>query len=147
MQYRKAIQEKSQAVINVAREEKRLLIMLLGRPYHVDALINHKLPEMISALGIDVLTEDSLPPAERVGLHGVDVLTQWTFPNRIYDAAIWAGSQPNVEVIHINSFGCGPDAVTIDEVKALLASFGKSPTVIKVDEITSLVQCVYVSAV
>ncbi|NIZ18789.1 CoA activase [Spirochaetales bacterium BR151] len=137
VQYRKAIQEKSQAVINVAREEKRLLIMLLGRPYHVDALINHKLPEMISALGIDVLTEDSLPPAERVGLHGVDVLTQWTFPNRIYDAAIWAGSQPNVEVIHINSFGCGPDAVTIDEVKALLASFGKSPTVIKVDEITS----------
>ncbi|NIZ46753.1 acyl-CoA dehydratase activase [Entomospira nematocerorum] len=135
--YRSQIYAKSQEVINLARTENRLLIMLLGRPYHVDALINHKLPEMIAALGIDILTEDSLPPSERIGLKGTDVLTQWSFPNRIYDATVWAGSQTNVEIIHINSFGCGPDAITIDEVKALLQTYGKSPTVIKVDEITS----------
>ncbi len=136
-EFRLALHDQARAVIKAAKDEKRPVMMVLGRPYHVDALINHKLPEMISALGVDLLTEDCLPDEERSNLQEAEVLTQWAFPNRIYDAAIWSGSQDNVEVVHINSFGCGPDAVTIDEVKAILNSFGKNPTVIRVDEITS----------
>lgn len=131
------LRQKAQVIMDKAREEKRQLIMLIGRPYHVDALVNHKISEMISALGVDLITEDSLPREELATLQEVEVLTQWAFPNRIYDAAIWAGEQPLVEVVQLNSFGCGPDAIAVDEVKPLLNQYGKNPTVIRIDEITS----------
>ncbi|MDA3832782.1 MAG: 2-hydroxyacyl-CoA dehydratase, partial [Spirochaetales bacterium] len=67
----------------------------------------------------------------------VHVLTQWSFPNRLYHAAHWAARHDHVEVIQLNSFGCGPDAITVDEVKSILNQFGKNPTLIKIDEMTS----------
>jgi predicted CoA-substrate-specific enzyme activase len=135
--YKTALRAKAAEVIEKSRREGTLMMMLIGRPYHVDALINHKLPEMVSALGVDLITEDSLPLNERPGLDEVEVLTQWGYPNRIYDATVWAAGQPNVEVLQMNSFGCGPDAVVVDEVKALLNAYGKNPTLIRIDEITS----------
>lgn len=135
--YHLAVQEKAAELIAKAKKNHNLIIMLLGRPYHVDSLVNHKLPEMITSMGIDILTEDSLPLNEKQGLSHVEVLTQWGYPNRIYDATLWAATHHNVEVVQINSFGCGPDAVVVDEVKAILNTYGKNPTLIRVDEITS----------
>jgi len=147
MAFKEALEEQNQfkldlkaragQILEEARKEHRTLIMLIGRPYHSDALVNHKISEMISSLGMDLITEDSLPREELASLKEVEVLTQWAFPNRIYDAAIWAGEQPEVEVVQMNSFGCGPDAIAVDEVKPLLNQYGKNPTVIRIDEITS----------
>jgi predicted CoA-substrate-specific enzyme activase len=135
--YREDVRMAGSRIIADAKRENRRVMMVLGRPYHVDALISHKMGEMITSLGLDVVTEDSLPLEERSALDDVKVLTQWTFPNRLYDAALWAAEQDNVEVIQLNSFGCGPDALTVDEVKPLLNRYGKNPTLVKIDEITS----------
>jgi predicted nucleotide-binding protein (sugar kinase/HSP70/actin superfamily) len=106
-------------------------MLVIGRPYHVDALISHKIGEMIAALGLDLITEDAVPLDLSPPLNGIGVLTQWTFPNRLYEAALWAAEQDNIEVIQLNSFGCGPDALTVDEVKPLLNKYGKNPTLVK----------------
>lgn len=134
--YYRSLREEGQGILEQAKREDRLVMLVLGRPYHGDALISHKLGEMICALGLDLITEDALPEDES-SLDEVRVLTQWTFPNRLYSGALWAAEQKNVEVIQLNSFGCGPDALTVDEVKSLLNQFGKTPTLVKIDEITS----------
>lgn len=131
------LKESALEIIENAEKENRTVILLAGRPYHVDSLINHKIPEMISSLGIDIITEDSIPDDEITSLDDVQVLTQWSFPNRIYEAAAWAGERANIEFIQLNSFGCGPDAIVVDEVKGILNSFGKNPTVVRIDEMTS----------
>lgn len=120
-----------------ALREGRKVMLLLGRPYHIDPFVNMKIPEIVSSLGFDVITEDSVPLSPHQKLREVYVLTQWSFPNRLYHAAHWAGHQKHVEVIQLNSFGCGPDAITVDEVKSILNQYGKNPTVIKIDEMTS----------
>ncbi|MDC7220086.1 MAG: acyl-CoA dehydratase activase [Spirochaetales bacterium] len=135
--YREQVRETGARIVEAARKEKRTVMMVLGRPYHVDALISHKMGEMITSLGLDLITEDSLPLKDRTQLDDIKVLTQWTFPNRLYDGALWAAEQENVEVIQLNSFGCGPDALTVDEIKPLLNRYGKNPTLVKIDEITS----------
>ena len=135
--YRREVRETGARIMDTARKENRTVMMVLGRPYHVDALISHKMGEMITSLGLDLVTEDSIPHSELAALDDVKVLTQWTFPNRLYEAALWAAEQDNVEVIQLNSFGCGPDALTVDEIKPLLNRYGKNPTLVKIDEITS----------
>ncbi|MDG6225761.1 MAG: acyl-CoA dehydratase activase [Candidatus Thermoplasmatota archaeon] len=116
-------------------EASDLVVMLAGRPYHVDHLISHKITEMISRMGADVITEDSVPELD--GLGDVHVLTQWQYPNRIYNAVKWAALKDNVEVVQLNSFGCGPDALVCDESRAILAAAGKNHTLIRIDEVSS----------
>ncbi|WP_371803709.1 acyl-CoA dehydratase activase [Candidatus Lokiarchaeum ossiferum] len=128
---------KGREIVQDAQENDHLSILLLGRPYHVDSLVNHKIPELITALGVNVITEDAVPYDERSDISKVQVLSQWTFPNRLFDASIWVGENKNVELVYLNSFGCGPDAVAVDEVKPILNSFGKNPTVLRIDEISS----------
>ncbi|MGL1890351.1 MAG: acyl-CoA dehydratase activase [Spirochaetaceae bacterium] len=136
--YKQRVVEEGQRIVDAAQKDNRLVIMLLGRPYHVDSLVNHKAPEMISAIGVDVITEDCIPVDDRTDMNkSVHVLSQWTLPNRLYDSAIWAGERDNVEVVQLNSFGCGPDAIVVDEVKPILNVFGKNPTVLRIDEISS----------
>lgn len=138
VEYKRRVIEEGQRIVEAAEKENRLVIMLLGRPYHVDSLINHKAPEMITAIGVDVITEDCIPNDERSDMDkNVHVLSQWTLPNRLFDAAIWAGERNNIEVVELNSFGCGPDAIVIDEIKPILNVFGKNPTVLRIDEISS----------
>ncbi len=127
----------SNEIVKDAEREGRKVILLLGRPYHIDPFVNMKIPEIISALGFDVITEDSVPTSPKQKLQDIHVLTQWTYPNRLYHAATWAAHQQHVEVIQLNSFGCGPDAITVDEVKSILNQYGKNPTLIKIDEMTS----------
>ena len=136
-EYRRELRKKSLEVQQRAAEEGRILILLLGRPYHLDPLVNMKIPDIISDLGYDVITEDSLPLPPKKKLPKVQVLTQWAFPNRMFYAAHWAGRHKHVEVVQLNSFGCGPDALTVDEIRSILNQYGKNPTVIKIDEMTS----------
>ena len=121
-----------------AKEEGRPVILLMGRPYHIDPLINHKIPDILINFGLDVITEDSVPLEDGQTLDNRHVMTQWEYLNRYFHAARWAGEQDNVEVVQLNSFGCGPDPFILDEVSAILGEYGKSPTVIRIDEIESV---------
>jgi predicted CoA-substrate-specific enzyme activase len=135
--YRQNILNKSAQIIAKAAKEKSLLIVLAGRPYHADSLINHKIPEIICGLGADIISEDVVPVLED-SLKDVWVLTQWAYPNRIYNAAAWVARQPaHVQMVQLNSFGCGPDAIVVDEVREILKTGEKNHTVIKIDEIAS----------
>ncbi|MBU0764125.1 MAG: 2-hydroxyacyl-CoA dehydratase, partial [Bacteroidetes bacterium] len=134
--FKERLRERGAEVINRAISENRLLAVLAGRPYHTDRLINHKTPEILASLGVDVVPEDALPGKE--SLSGLHVLTQWAYPNRIYNAAQWTADQPaNVQFVQMNSFGCGPDAIVIDEATAILREAGKNLTLLRIDEITS----------
>lgn len=123
-------------VIRASAESNRPLILLMGRPYQIDPLINHKIPDLLTDFGVDVLTEDSIPMNGEM-LKTRHVMTQWEYMNRYYHAARWVGEHENVELVQLNSFGCGPDPFLLDEVRAILAEHGKRPTVIRIDEIES----------
>lgn len=132
---RRAQQVHGQQLVHEAQQHQRRAVLLIGRPYHIDRYINHGIPEMLADLGVDVLTTEMVPTDGP--LDGLQVLTQWAFPNRLYHAARYAARHPHVEVVQINSFGCGPDAMAIDEVAAILREVGKKLTVVRVDETAS----------
>lgn len=135
--YRRKIRDKAKEIIDTALKNRSLLIVLAGRPYHSDGLINHKIHEILTGLGADIITEDALSPLSE-DLSDVQVVTQWSYPNRIYAAAKWVAGQPHhIQLVQLNSFGCGPDAVVIDEVSQILKTGHKNHTLIKVDEISS----------
>ena len=135
--YKKVLSDKAKEVLLKARDSNRYVFVIAGRPYHADALINHKTPEILTSLGCDVISEDSVAEHD-VALSNLQICSQWSYPNRLYAAAEFVSTQPNnVQFVHLNSFGCGPDAIVIDECKDILESNGKSYTVIRVDEITA----------
>ena len=127
----------AEEILENAIDEDRHVILLLGRPYHIDPLINHKIPDILTNFGLDVITEDSIPLDEEQNLDNRHVMTQWEYLNRYFHAARWAGQQDHVEVVQLNSFGCGPDPFILEEVNTILGEYGKSPTVIRIDEIES----------
>ncbi len=131
-----SLKERANELILNAKKNNTLLIVLAGRPYHADPLINHKTPHILTDLGVDVITEDALPSS--LTINELQVISQWTYPNRILNAAEWVSLQEaNIQFVQLNSFGCGPDAILIDECKDILKAKGKAHTVIRVDEITS----------
>lgn len=135
--YKNDLKIKAEEMIETARRENRKIIVLAGRPYHLDPEINHGIPQMISNYGMAVLSEDAivhLSDLERP----LRVVDQWTYHTRLYHAAELVSTQPDMELIQLNSFGCGLDAVTIDQVQELLQKHDKSHTVIKIDEINNL---------
>lgn len=112
-------------------------IVLAGRPYHVDPEINHGIDTLITSLGLCVLTEDSisnLAEAKRP----LRVVDQWVYHARLYAAAEFVGHKDNLELVQLNSFGCGVDAVTTDQVEEILSSYEKMYTLIKIDEVNNL---------
>ena len=115
----------------------RPIILLMGRPYHIDPLINHNIPDLLTDFGVDVITEDCIPMSGEA-LNNRHVMTQWEYMNRYFHAAHWVGQHENVELVQLNSFGCGPDPFLLDEIRAILAEYGKRPTVIRIDEIESV---------
>ena len=134
--FKKRLADRAREIVAKANAEGRTVIVLAGRPYHTDSLINSKAPDMLAEMGANVLPEDAV--SDWMQLPDLQVLPQWTYPNRIYHAAAWTGSQAgNVQLVQINSFGCGPDAITINETREILKSAGKSYTLVRVDEITS----------
>ena len=112
-------------------------IVLAGRPYHVDPEINHGIDTLITSLGMCVLTEDSVSD-KTLPERPLRVVDQWVYHSRLYAAADFVGRHDNLELVQINSFGCGVDAVTTDQVEEILTSFGKMYTLIKIDEVNNL---------
>ncbi len=112
-------------------------IVLAGRPYHVDPEIHHGIPELINSYGVAVLTEDSISHLSEVDRPTI-VVDQWMYHSRLYAAASYVRNQPNLELIQLNSFGCGLDAVTTDQVYDILSKAGKIYTVLKIDEVNNL---------
>jgi len=112
-------------------------IVLSGRPYHLDLEINHGIPNMIAEEGLAVFTEDSVADLVEIP-RPLRVLDQWTYHSRAYRAAQFVGSRKNLELIQLNSFGCGLDAIATDQVQEILESFGKIYTLLKIDEVNNL---------
>ena len=112
-------------------------IVLAGRPYHIDPEINHGIPEMIASYDLAVLTEDSLP-IDFTPERPLRVNDQWVYHSRLYSAAEFVRNREDLELIQLNSFGCGLDAVTTDQVCEILEGSNKLYTVLKIDEVNNL---------
>ena len=123
-------------IIEKARAEGRRIIVLAGRPYHVDPEVNHGIDTLITQFGAAVVTEDSI--SHRVEKFPTTVLNQWTYHARLYAAAKYCCEQPDMDLVHLVSFGCGVDAITSDETHEILHNGGKLYTQLKIDEITNL---------
>ncbi|WP_295153532.1 acyl-CoA dehydratase activase [uncultured Ruminococcus sp.] len=134
--FRRDVKGKAQEIIREARRKGQKIIVLAGRPYHIDPEINHGIHKLIASLGFAVITEDSV--AGLVDTPALDVLNQWTYHSRLYRAAKYVCSQEDMQLVQLVSFGCGIDAVTTDEVRAILEEEGKLYTQLKIDEITNL---------
>lgn len=139
LKFKSALENRALEIIREAEEKNKPLIVLAGRPYHIDQLINHGVPEILTELGAYVVTEDSLPLSDTDReLSDIQVLTQWGYTNRLYAAAKWVAAHPTAQLVQLTSFGCGPDCVSVDEVKSILDSAGKIYTVIKLDEVFNI---------
>lgn len=136
MRYRKKIEAKTQEIILDARKHGKKIIVLSGRPYHIDPEINHGIHKLIASLGLAVVTEDGVAALSEVP--ALDVLNQWTYHSRMYRAAQYVTTQPDMQLVQLVSFGCGIDAVTTDEIRAILEEKGKLYTQLKIDEINNL---------
>ena len=134
--YHNTVTRKAMEIINQASAEGRKIIVVAGRPYHIDKEINHGIHKLISSLGMAVITEDSV--AGLANTPKLGVLNQWTYHSRLYRAAKYVTTQPDMQLIQLVSFGCGIDAVTGDEVRNILESRGKLYTQLKIDEINNL---------
>jgi len=127
------MREKGEETLAYLAENGGRGIVLAGRPYHIDPEIHHGIPQIITGLGMAVLTEDSVSH-----LNGLDnplyVVDQWTYHARLYRAATLVAKTPQLELIHLNSFGCGLDSIAVDQVQRILETRGKIYTVLKIDE-------------
>ncbi|MDR1689838.1 MAG: 2-hydroxyacyl-CoA dehydratase [Clostridiales bacterium] len=135
--FRADMQKKGEETLEYLKEKSMTGFVLAGRPYHADPEINHGLPELVNSYGIAVLTEDSVSHLKDVERPLV-VRDQWAYHSRLYAAATLVKESENLELIQLNSFGCGLDAVTTDEVHSILESAGKIYTCIKIDEVNNL---------
>ena len=134
--FKEDIRKKGQETVEYIEKNNLKGIVLAGRPYHVDPEVNHGIDTLITSLGLCVLTEDSI--SNQAEPKPLRVVNQWVFHARLYAAADFVGKHDNLELVQLNSFGCGVDAVTTDQVEEILTSYGKMYTLIKIDEINNL---------
>lgn len=130
--FKKDIQEKADELLMTIAMKKEKAIVLSGRPYHLDPEINHGIANIITQEGFHVLTEDMVSGLEEVS--GLRVVNQWVYHSRLYAAAKVVAKNPNLELVQLNSFGCGLDAVTTDQVEEIMRGHHKLYTVLKIDE-------------
>ncbi len=134
--YKDAVFAKGQEILDFAKAHGKRCIVLVGRPYHIDPEINHGINRLITSLGLCVLSEDSIC---NLAVHEpLDVLNQWTFHSRMYNAAELCAHRDDLSLVQLVSFGCGIDAITTDEIRAILERNGKLYTLLKIDEINNL---------
>ncbi len=134
---RNDMRQKGEETLKWMKENNRRGIVLAGRPYHLDPEINHGIPELITSYGFAVLTEDSISHLQKVE-RPLIVLDQWMYHSRLYAAAQYVKTTENLDLIQLNSFGCGLDAVTTDQVSDILTKSGKIYTCLKIDEVNNL---------
>ncbi len=134
--YKEELRRQGAEMIAYARKQHMPVIVLAGRPYHTDPEINHGIDSLIASFGLVVVTEDAV--AFHEPKQPVNVLNQWTYHSRLYSAAEYVTSQPDMQLVQLVSFGCGIDAITTDEVRSILENGGKLYTQLKIDEINNL---------
>lgn len=135
--FKKDIQKKGEEALRWMKEKGCQGIVLSGRPYHLDPEVNHGMPKLLTSLGFVVFTEDSVSHLGKVD-RPLRVLDQWMYHSRLYEAADFVSKQDNMELIQLNSFGCGPDSVAIEQAQEILKRQGKHYTMIKIDEVSNL---------
>ena len=135
-EYHKKVVRRAEEIIERAHKDGKRIIVLCGRPYHVDSETNHGIDRLILSLDAYVISEDSISYKE--SFHDVNVLNQWTYHARLYDAAHYVLDHEDMDLVQFISFGCGLDAVTSDEVREILRQKDRIYTMIKIDEITNV---------
>ena len=134
--YHEKVVRRGEEIVERAAKDGKRVIVLCGRPYHVDGEINHGIDRLILSLGAYVISEDSI--SYKTARHDVRVLNQWTYHARLYDAAYYVREREDMDLVQFISFGCGLDAVTSDEVREILREKDKIYTMVKIDEITNV---------
>ena len=134
--YLAQVRTKGWEMIKEARNKNMPIVILAGRPYHIDPEINHGINRLLAACNVAVISEDVI--SDKVKRFPTAVLNQWTYHSRLYAAAKYIGDIEDMNLIQLVSFGCGVDAITTDEVRSILEEKGKIYTQLKIDEITNL---------
>lgn len=135
--FKNDVKRKGEEALDYIKKNNIKGIVLAGRPYHVDPEINHGIPEMINSFDFAVLSEDSISHLKETE-RPLRVVDQWVYHTRMYAAATYVAENKDLELVQLNSFGCGLDAVTTDQVQEILEKYGKLYTVLKIDEINNL---------
>lgn len=135
-EYKALVRKEGERALDFAKKNGKRVMILAGRPYHIDPEICHGIDKLASSLGFVVVSEDAI--CHLAPVQYVKVLDQWTFHARLYRAAAFACENPDVELVQLVSFGCGVDAITTDEIRSILEAGNKHYTQIKIDEITNL---------
>ncbi len=137
-EYSKNIKAKDQEILASKQRASRLTILLAGRPYHTDPLVQHKLSEMIANLGVDVISDDLVRNTTDIQPETY-LVKQWAYMNRIMKAAQWVADQGNdVHLVQMTSFGCGPDSFIQDEIRDIMRRHGKPFTLLKIDDVSNI---------
>jgi len=136
--YKNRLREETSAVIKKVERSGCLALVLAGRPYHADPLINHGIPELISRMGLHVIPEDGLTVDREENLLNSRILSQWAYTNRLLAAARFVAAGRISGIVQLTSFGCGLDALAADEAKEIATKAGRAYSLIKIDEITNL---------
>lgn len=135
--YKNDVKTYGEYVINEATKQNLPMIVLAGRPYHIDPEINHGIPEMIQSYNIAILSEDALYHLD-CPEDNLDIVNQWSYHARLYHAASYVARHKNMTLIQLSSFGCGLDAITTGQVREILEQHGDIYTIIKLDEVSNL---------
>ncbi len=138
--YLNALTRRANEILEKAKSENRMVILLAARPYHIDPLIEHKISHAIADMGIDVITENVATQSGKGVYDELNAISQWSYPNRIFKAAYFAGRSGyrNLHFVQLTSFGCGPDSFILDEVNAILKRFKKNHTILKIDDVNNI---------
>ena len=136
-EFKAEMRNRGQKALSELKQNGQKAVILCGRPYHLDKEINHGIPELITSLGLGVLTLDAIPQKFDVE-DPLRVLDQWTYHARLYRAAEYVADKKDIGLVQLNSFGCGLDAITTDQVHDILQHYGKIHTLLKIDEVSNL---------
>ena len=132
------LRDSQKEILEKAIADNELVFVVAGRPYHSDLLIQQKAGQILSDLGVHVLTDDVFRHENSDGFSKLDMVSQWSYPNRVVQAALEVAQLPqNVQLVQLNSFGCGPDSFFMDETIEILKHSGKNHTILRIDEIAS----------
>jgi predicted CoA-substrate-specific enzyme activase len=135
-EYKKDVRETGRGYIEFARQNHKKIIVMAGRPYHIDPEIGHGIDELITSYDFVLITEDAV--SYLMDKEARTVLNQWSYHSRMYNAARYVCTQPDMQLVQLVSFGCGTDAITTDEMRSILEDHGKLYTQLKIDEISNL---------
>ncbi|MDH6357516.1 acyl-CoA dehydratase activase-related protein [Parabacteroides sp. PF5-9] len=136
--FKQQLIDQQKQLLEKAANDKELAFIVAGRPYHADPLVHQKVGQILSDLGAHVFTDDVFRTAPNSGFGKLNIVSQWSYPNRVVQAAMEVAKLPqHIQLIQLNSFGCGPDSFFMDEINDILKQAGKNHTILRIDEIAS----------